>query len=210
MQLSKKEIEEYNWLGIVVKMDKSGAVTTERDLGDGKKIHMATLAQGEEAGLWVNIRGTVICSNADWLEKGDTAYLHRNAVRDAFGHGDGVDQTIMDEDKNTYILLKRESHVVLAYRGEELICPPNRVLIKPIPKPKHEGLVELIESGSPYLDKVFIVEKANGDLAEHIGKEVLVGSNGGVPIESERNKTLPYPIWWCREEEIVGEYATSL
>lgn len=206
MDLKKSEIESAKWLGTVVRMEKNTVVTRERDIGGGKKIYMATLGQGEEAGLWVNIKSEVVYSVFDWVKKGDTAYLHRNAVRDAYGHGDGVNQTMTDEDGNKYILIKSPSHIVLAFRGETMICPPSRVLVTPILKQKHEGLIEVIDGSSPYMDKVFTVEQANGEYKKYIGKQVVLSANGGIPIESERNKTLPKPYWWCRESEIVGEY----
>ena len=180
-------------------------------LPSGQVIHMATLAQGEEAGFWTNVRTEVVSINTpyyDYLQKGDTAYLHRNEVREAFGHSDNTTRLVFDDDGGIYIIVKDPEMVVMYFRGERLMSPPHRFIVTRVEEERPTSTILFIPETEErkYKSNVFHVEAACDGYDGLVGKKVIVGMKGGIPVEYAKNRTTDKEYWWCREDEIMAEY----
>lgn len=178
------------------------------DVG-GVSIDLVIRSHGEDSGYWTNKRFEVLNDFETW-KKGDLVYINYQQAQEAFGHYAkrkvGEDIGIKMGTQKVYFF--SPEYVELTIRNGVLIAPEGKCLCTQVERPVSELEQHL---GVQYETEVFRVEVLGEPTPKHkikltntnratvfelteaipnVGEIIYVQNSFGVPLESERNRTL--------------------
>lgn len=192
----------------VVPLDEQ--LVNKYDVG-GVSIDLVIRSHGEDSGYWTNKRFEVLNDFEAW-KKGDLVYINYQQAQEAFGHyakrkvGEDVGLEMEGDTRKVYFF--NPEYVELTIRNGVFIAPEGKCLCTQVERPVSDLEQHL---GVQYETEVFRVEVLGEPTPKHkikltntnratvfeltevvpsVGDVIYVQNSFGVPLESERNRTL--------------------
>lgn len=212
MQISKESLERLEPLYLIVHFGEKGEDILPTTTKSG--VLLPQWSHTEDEGYWVKKEVTVF-KDFKWLRKGDVIYLNYNTIRGAFGRF-GVERFTLDCEGQTYLVIMDINAVMMCIRDGVIISPPNKVVLESVPIENNQKTDTLYvpqmaqESHYNNIFKVvavgeYVEDEHNPiDIRPEVGRTILIGFQGGVPIMGFRAEMDGKEHYLARMNEIMG------